>query len=123
MKCISTIRQRVALEDYFDYFSKALIVLSATSDGVSIVSFATAFPESVEIASASFSFTFSITTRIAKILLKTTQHKKENHNKIVMLARNKLSSIQIIISKALIINKISHEHFTTIINEEITIVN
>ena len=40
-----------------------------------------------------------------------------------MLARNKLSSIQIIIYKAVIINKIGHEHFTTIINEEITIVN
>ena len=40
------------------------------------------------------------------------------HNKIVMLARSKLNSIESKISEALINNKISHEDFMTIINEE-----
>ena len=53
-----------------------------------------------------------------KKLLKTTQNKKEKHNKIVMLARSKLNSIESTISKALLDNEISHEDFTTIINEE-----
>ena len=35
-----------------------------------------------------------------------------------MLARNKLSSIESKISQALLSNEISHEDFTTIINEE-----
>ena len=38
--------------------------------------------------------------------------------KIVMLARNKLNSIESKISEALISNQISHEDFITIINEE-----
>ena len=36
-----------------------------------------------------------------------------------MLARSKLNSIESKISEALINNKISHENFMTIINEEI----
>ena len=44
--------------------------------------------------------------------------KKKNINKIVMLARSKLNSIENKISKALMDNEISHEDFETIINEE-----
>ena len=51
-------------------------------------------------------------------LLKATRNKKKKHNKIVMLARSKLNSIESKISEALINNKISHEDFITIINEE-----
>ena len=51
-------------------------------------------------------------------MLKTTQNKKKKHNKIVLLARSKLNSIEIKISEALINNEISQEDFTTIINEE-----
>ena len=40
------------------------------------------------------------------------------HNKIVMLTRSKLNSIESKISEALKNNEISHEDFTTIINEE-----
>ena len=40
-----------------------------------------------------------------------------------MLARSKLNSIKSKISKALIDNKISHEDFETIINEEKNIEN
>ena len=43
---------------------------------------------------------------------------KKKHNKIVMLARSKLNSIESKISEALINNEISHEDFMTIINEE-----
>ena len=40
------------------------------------------------------------------------------HNKIVMLARSKLNSIESKISEALVNNQISHEGFMTIISEE-----
>ena len=54
---------------------------------------------------------------------KTKQHKKEKHKKVVLLARTKLNSIERKISEALMNNEISHEDFTTIINEKKTIVN
>ena len=61
----------------FDYFDKALIVLSAASGGVSIASAASVICEAVGIASTSFSFVFSVTTGIIKKLLKTTELKKK----------------------------------------------
>ena len=42
----------------------------------------------------------------------------KKHNKIVMLARSKLNSLESKISEALMNNQISHEDFMTIINEE-----
>ena len=51
-------------------------------------------------------------------MLKTTRSRKKKQNKIVMLAREKLNSIESKISEALINNEISHEDFMTIINEE-----
>ena len=67
---------------------------------------------------ASCSLAFSITTGIVKKLLKTTTSKKKKHNKIFMLTRRKLNSIESKISKALIDNEINHEVFTTILNGE-----
>ena len=58
-----------------------------------------------------------------KKLLKTIRNKKKKHNKIFMLARSKLNSIESKMSEALIYNEISHEHFMTIINEEKNIEN
>ena len=102
----------------FDYFEKSLILLSKASGSISIALFATVIGVPIEIAIVSFSFAFSITTETVKKLLKTTQNKKEKNNKIVLLARSKLNSIEIKISEALIDNEISQEDFTTIINEE-----
>ena len=58
-----------------------------------------------------------MSTGLVKKLLKT-RNKKKKHNKIVMLARSKLNSIESKISEALINNQISHKDFMTIINEE-----
>ena len=79
---------------FFDYFDKSLIVLSVTSGGVSIASFATVIGAPIGIASASLSLAFSLCTELAKKLLKATRNKKKKHNTIVMLARSKLSSIE-----------------------------
>ena len=102
----------------FDYFDKSLIVLSVTPGSISIASFATVTGAPVGIVSPSSSLAFSISTGIIKKLLKTTRNKKKKHNKIVMLARSKLNSIESKISEALINNEISHEDFITIINEK-----
>ena len=108
---------------FFDYFDKSLIVLSVTTGSISIASFATVIGAPVGITSASFSLAFSICTGIVKKLLKTTRNKKKKHNKIVMLARSKLNSIESKISETLINNEISHEDFITNINEEKNIKN
>ena len=102
----------------FDYFDKSLIVLSVATGSISIASFATVIGAPVGIMSASCSLAFSITTGFVKKFLKTIRNKKKKHNKIVMLARSKLNSIESKISEALMDNEISHEDFETIINEE-----
>ena len=102
----------------FHYFDKYLIVLSATSGSISIASFATVIGTPVGIASASLSVTFSLSTGLVQELLKTARNKIKKLNKIVMLARRKLNSIESKISEALMNNQISHEDFMTIINEK-----
>ena len=101
----------------FDYFDKSLIALSAATGSISIASFTTVIGAPIGMMSASFSLAFLITTGFVKRFLKT-RNKKKKHNKIVMLARSKLNSIESKISEALTNNEISHEDFMTIINEE-----
>ena len=72
----------------------------------------------VGVISASCGLTSSITTGFLKKILKRIRNKKKNHNEIAMLSRSKLNSIESKISEALINNKISHEDFMTIMNEE-----
>ena len=102
----------------FEYLDKSLIVLSVVTGSICIASFANAIGVPVRIMIASCSLAFSITTGFVKRFLKTIRNKKKKHNKIVMLARIKLNSIESKISKALVDNEISHEDFETIINEE-----
>ena len=92
-----------------------MIVLSGTSGGVSIGSFATAIGAPIGITSASFSLAFSLCAGLVKKLLKATINKKGKHNRTV---KSKLNSIGGKIPKALINNQINHEDFITIINEE-----
>ena len=103
---------------FFDYFDKSLRVLSVTSGGVSIASFSTVIGIPVGITSASLSLPFSLCKVLKKKLSEAARNKKKKHNKIVMLARSKLNSIESKISRALINNQISLEDFMTIINEE-----
>ena len=102
----------------FVYFDKPLIVLSVISGSISIASFATVIEAPVGKMSASCSRAFSVTTGIVKKLLKTTRNKKKKQNKVVMLPRSKLNSIESKISEALINNEINHKDFMTIMNEE-----
>ena len=60
----------------FDYIDKILIVLSATSSGVCIISSASVVGAPVGIASASFALIFSLTTGIIKKLLSIRRKKK-----------------------------------------------
>ena len=97
----------------FDYIDKVLIALSTTSGGVSIILFTSAVGAPVGIASAIFTLIFSLTTGIVKKLLSITRNKKKKHDKIIMLAKSKLNSIETLVSQALVDMEISHEEFVT----------
>ena len=101
----------------FDYINKILIVLSATCSGVCIILSASIVGAPVGIASASFTLIFSLTTGIIKKLLSITRNKKK-HDKILMLAKSKLDSIETLVSQALIDMEISHEEFNAIVREK-----
>ena len=65
----------------FDYTDKILITLSATTGGISIISFTSIIGVPAGIASASFTLIFSIITGIIKKLLNITRSKKKKHDK------------------------------------------
>ena len=92
----------------FDYIDKILIVLSVTTGVVSITSFTSVIGAPVGIASASLTLIFSLTTGIIKKLLNITRKKKKRRDKILVLAKSKFNSIEILISQALIDMDISH---------------
>ena len=48
--------------------------------------------------------------------IKKYKYKKKKHDKIVLLAKSKYSSIKVLISKALIDSNISHDEFVLINN-------
>ena len=52
-----------------------------------------------------------------KSLLQLTKKRKKKHNKILVLAKNKLNMINTLLSSALNDSKISHEEFSNIITE------
>ena len=102
----------------FDYIDKILIILSATTGGVSIISFTSIIGAPAGIASASFTLIFSRATGIVKKLLNTTRKKKKKYDKILLLAKSKLNSIDTLISQALIDMDISHEEFIKSLKEK-----
>ena len=62
----------------FDYIDKTLIVLSAESGGISIISFTSVIGVPAELASADFTLVFSLTTGI---IIKTLKRKKKEKEK------------------------------------------
>ena len=99
----------------FAYIDRILIVLSATTAAVSIISFTSIVGATVGIPSTSFTLIFSLTTGIVKKLLNITRNKKKKHNKILMLAKSKLNRIKTLICEALIDMEINHEEFIIIL--------
>ena len=65
----------------------------------------------VGIAGASFTLIFSLTTGIIKNMLGLTRIKKKKHDKILMLAKSKLNSIETLVSQALNDMEISYYYY------------
>ena len=101
----------------FDYLNKIFITLSASFDTLSIASYASVVGIPAGITGASLTLVFTIGTGISKSLLKLTKKRKKKHNKIIVLAKNKLNMIDTLLSNALNDSEISHEEFSNIITE------
>ena len=102
----------------FDYLDKIFIALSASFGTLSIASYASVVGTPASIESSSLTLIFTVGTGISKSLLKLTKNRKKKHNKIIVLAKNKLNTIDTLLSSALNDSEISHEDCTNIINEE-----
>ena len=102
----------------FDYLDKILITLSESFGMLSIASYTSVVGIPAGITGASLTLVFTVGTGISKSLLKLTKKRKEKHNKIIVLAKNKLNTIDTLLSNALNNSKISHEGFTNIITEK-----
>ena len=102
----------------FDYIDKILIVLSATTGGVSIISFTSFIGAPVGIASAGFTLIFSLTTGTVKKIIEYNKKKRKKHDEMFMLPKSELNSIETLLSQALIDVDISHEEFITTLKEK-----
>ena len=85
----------------FDYIDKILFFLSATTEGVCIISHATVLGAPVGITSTGFTIAISLTTGIIKKLVSVARAKKKNHEAILTLAKSKLNSTETLVSQAL----------------------
>ena len=85
----------------FDYLDKIFIALSASFGTLSIVSYVSVVGTSAGITVASLTLIFTIGTVISKSLLKLTKKRKKKHNKIIAIAKNKLNTIDTLLSRAL----------------------
>ena len=52
-------------------------------------------------------------------MLRITRNKEKKHDRILMLAKSKLNSIETLVIQALIDMEISHEEFITILKEKV----
>ena len=102
----------------FDYLDKIYITLSASFVTLSIASYASVVGIPAGITGASLKLVFTLGMGISKSLLKVTKKRKKKHNKIIVLAKSKLSDIETLLSSALNDSKISHEEFSNIITEK-----
>ena len=101
----------------FDYLDKIFITLSASFGTLSIASDASVVGIPTGITGASLTLVFTIGTGISKSLLKLTKKRKNKHNKIIVLAKKKLNTIDTLLSSALNDSEISYEEFSNIITE------
>ena len=92
-----------------NYIDHSLIVISRITGCVSISAFASFVGIPIGIASSTIGLKICvITAGIKKYKSIMKKKKKKKHDKIVLLAKSKLNSIEVLISKALIDSNISH---------------
>ena len=93
------------------------ILASAVTGCISISAFYSLFSIPIEITSSAIGLKTCVTTAGIKNCKSIIKTKKKEHNKIVLLAKTKINSIEVLISKSLIDSYISHDEFVLANNE------
>ena len=93
-----------------------LNIISTITGCVSISAFASLVGIPIGITSSSIGLKICAITVGIKKYKSIIKKKKKKHDKIVLLAKSKLNSIEVLISKALIDSNISHDEFVLINN-------
>ena len=101
---------------YLNYVVHLLILVATVTGCVSISAFASLVCVRVGITSSAVGLKISAITSGIKKYKSVLKKKKKNHDKIVLLGKDKLNTIEILISKALIDSYISHEEFVSVYN-------
>ena len=97
-----------------NYTDHLLVVISTITGCVSIFAFASLVGIPIGITSCAIGLKICVIT--AGIRKYRSINKRKKHDKIVLLAKSKLNSTEILISKALIDSNISHDEFALVNN-------
>ena len=101
---------------YLNYIEHFLILVSTITRCVSISAFTSFVCVLVSVASCAVGLNICAITAEIKKYRSITKKKKKKHDKIILLGKSKLNSIEIQISKALIDSYISHDEFVSVNN-------
>ena len=99
-----------------NYIDNLIIVTSTINGCVSISTFASLVGISIGITSSPIGLKICVITAEIKKYKSMIKKKKKKHDKIVLLAKSKLNSKEVLIFKALIGSNISHDEFVSINN-------
>ena len=99
-----------------NYIEHFLILAYTITGRVSISDFASLVGISVGITSSAIGLKLCARAAVTKKYKSIIKKKKKKHDKIVLLAKSKLKSIEVLISKALIDSVISHDKFALLNN-------
>ena len=102
-----------ATVNYIEHF---LVLASVITGCILFFAFASLIGIPIWITSSALGLKICAITTGIKKYKSTIKDKKKKHDKIVLLAKSKLNSIEVIISKAVIDSFISHDEFVSINN-------
>ena len=101
---------------FLNYIEHLLILASTVTGSISISAFASLVAIPVGITNSDIGIRLFAIIAAIKKYKSIIKKKKEKHDKIVLLAKSKLSSIEVLISKALIDSYISYDQFFSVNN-------
>ena len=104
----------------FNYIYHSLIVTSTITGCISISAFASLVGIPIGIATSIIGLKICAITAGIKMCKSIIKKKRKKHDKIVLLAKSRLNSIEVLICKVLIDSNISHDEFVlrnNVVNE------
>ena len=101
---------------YLNYSDRLFILASTITGSVPISAFSSTVCVSWGITSSAVGIKFITITAAIKKYKSFIKKKKKNHDKIVFLGKDKLNTIEVLISKALVESYISHDKFVSVNN-------